>query len=160
MSNFSVFPNDNKSLLLPGRTGRCAAHESCQASLRGAGVANALGRRAAGPQSGLAKSKNEVGTVRVIKAASSVSVSALLFARVRERRPALYFCQKAALWCSCAGRALSQGHFPLWSLARQLRSSPWDPPTSADAHSRNHCIHPIYPLPQTRVSLSLLESTS
>ncbi len=30
-------------------------------------------------------------------------------ARIRERRPAFCVCQKAALWCTCAGRVLSRG---------------------------------------------------
>ncbi len=50
--------------------------------------------------------------------------SALLSARVRERRPAFCFCQKAALWCGCA---LSWGKADLrrtakTALERTIRS--------------------------------------
>ncbi len=44
--------------------------------------------------------------------------SALLSARVRERRPAFFFCQKAALWCGCAGCALSRGKADLRRTAK------------------------------------------
>ncbi len=44
--------------------------------------------------------------------------SALLSARVRERRPAFCFCQKAALWCGCADFALSRGKADLRRTAK------------------------------------------
>ena len=45
-------------------------------------------------------------------------ISALLSARVRERRPAFCFCKKAALWCGCAGCALRRGKADLRKTAQ------------------------------------------
>ena len=43
-----------------------------------------------------------------------IYISVLLSAPIRERRPAFCVCQKAALWCTCAGRVLSRGCADLW----------------------------------------------
>ena len=94
---------------------------------RGAGVADARGRRAASPPGGwVVKAKNEV-VFGVWKAKALFRISALLSARVRERRSAFCFCQKAALWCGCASCALSWGKADLRrtaeiALARTIRS--------------------------------------
>ncbi len=75
---------------------------------RGAGVADGRGRRES-PEWVGGKSENEV-VFGVWKSKGALfQFSALLSARVRERRPAFCFGQKTALWCSCAGCALSRG---------------------------------------------------
>ncbi len=74
----------------------------CLKEPRGAGVADARGRRATSPPGGwMVKAKMEWFLV-FGKAKALFQFSALFPARVRERRPAFCFCQKAALWCGCA----------------------------------------------------------
>ena len=56
--------------------------------------------------------------ISVWKAKAVFQFMALLSAHVRERRPAFCFCQKAALWCGCAGCALRRGKADLRRTAK------------------------------------------
>ena len=94
-------------------------------SLR-AGVADARGRRTASNQGGyVGKAIMKRGSWNE-KQDGTFQFSAFLSVRVRDCRPAFCVCQKAALWCSCAGCAVSRGKADMRRTAR-IALAPGDP---------------------------------